>query len=135
MKRYLSMAMYCGVICLLLLNAGCPEGCHIIKYSAVGTWSLTKVQDDNTDIMVLEFIGSRGGGDISWEGYYAGFYEYADSTLRFSILLPGDIGLPFIPNLEVYTGGFEDKDHLAGTYTEYIDNLPVPGTWTAARID
>jgi hypothetical protein len=133
MKHSLSRLIGTAVIGLLLLYTGCPEGCNIIKYNAAGDWSVTKVQGEESQTMQLVFSGSRSSGNLYWDSYLVGYYEYEDKTLTFRLQLPNNPD--YETYLEDYTGSFEDKDHLSGTYVVYIPEDVVEGTWTAVRME
>ncbi len=132
MKNLLLRSIGTAVIGLLLLYTGCPEGCHIIKYNAGGDWSITKVQGEESQTLHLLFSGSRSSGDLYWNSYLVGYYMYEDGTLTFRLKLPNNLG--YETYLEDYTGSFEDKDHLSGTYVVYVPENVVEGTWTAERV-
>jgi hypothetical protein len=132
MKNLLSRLIGTAVIGLLLLYTGCPEGCNIIKYTAVGEWSVTKVHGEESQTLHLLFSGSRSGGSLYWNSVLVGNYRYKDGTLNFRLKLPDNLG--YETYLEDYTGSFEDKDHLNGTYVEYVPEDVIEGTWTADRI-
>jgi hypothetical protein len=111
------------------------SACGIFYYTISGTWTMVKVVDGISETTTITFRGGRKGGDVVWNDFYMGFYEYENSVLEFSMSYGDNVGYEKTGS-EQYTGGFDDEDLTSGTFTGNYQGpvvSTVTGTWTATR--
>lgn len=120
------------VVVVVGLGLFSHSACGIFYYDISGGWTLVKVVDGVSETMSVSFIGTRKGGDVVWNQFFMGYYNYENSVLSFSMTFGDNSGYDKL-GIEQYTGGFDDEHLTSGSFTGSYQEGTVSGTWSAVR--
>jgi len=122
-KTYTKMFIIAGLFIMIF-------GCKGTVYDITGTWEFEIVMNDgNVMADTYSFTGSIERGDVYYEGQRLGTYTVMDRDVNITLTYYDEDD---DYTVETFSGYFEDKYSMSGTYTLFIDGYGTfAGTWTA----
>ena len=114
------------------------SGCELFKVHDIeGIWTITKFVNGEETSYIAEFVGTREYGNVFAEEvdvwYGGGTYNVEfDTELSFYISY-FDIGADTTTKMDVFAGGFENKDTMSGTLEAMDEGVTRSGEWSAVR--
>ncbi len=126
------------VFIFILLGFLFQSGCGLFNVRDItGIWTITKYLGGEPISYTAQFVGTRERGDVYageenlWWGGGAYIVEF-DTDLSFSIAY-FDIGAETTTKMDMFTGGFENKDTMSGTLEAMDEGGIKYGEWEARR--
>jgi hypothetical protein len=125
-----------GFIIIVIGGLSFHIGCKIFaQYDLEGTWVITREIGGVEDTVTLSFSGDRQMGIVIWDNWQVGAYEFRfNDEVYWSVAYPPN-AFPEGNVAEFYSGGFEDRDTMAGTFDRYVNQERIMGTWVAVRLE
>jgi hypothetical protein len=115
---------------LLVLGFLFQSGCELFKvYDIEGLWTITKYVGGESISFAVEFTGNREYGNVYageenlWWGGGTYSVEY-DTELSFYVAY-FDIGAETTSKMDVFTGGFDNKNTMSGTLEHWKQQMKV----------
>jgi len=117
-------------IVLLFISLLFSMGCREIVYDITGDWDFDIVMDDGNVVGdTYSFVGSIQAGDVYYNGQRLGTYNVMDRNVNFTITYYDEDD---DYTVETFSGYFDDKYSMSGTYTLFIEGYGTfAGNWTA----
>ena len=105
-------------------------GCKRTVYDITGSWDFDILMDDgNAMADTYSFSGSIESGDVYYNNQRLGEYTVNDRSVNITIQYYDEED---DYTVETFSGYFDDKYSMSGSYTLYIEGSGTfPGIWTA----
>jgi hypothetical protein len=126
MKKTLSILLVAALVAAISTSVGCNK-----VYNINGVWFFTIFIEGDVVEIIYDFIGSRESGEVIYEGQSLGTYTVIGNEVNITLQYYDEDN---DYTIETYSGGFDDRQHMSGNFTIFIEGYGTfAGTWDASR--
>lgn len=124
------------VVMLAAVMVMVTGGCKKADFDINGNWYV-EFSLESSGAFNVGFTGSETSGSVIYASQFSGEYVVENKDVEFVVRI--QVVLDTITELFVYEfkGVFTDADHMNGTVSAYLANVPssaTNGTWNAERL-